>query len=389
MNEATKNMTPDLRWDPYFIRDGKEFTEFWQRYLSDGQHKLLYIIGVGFDPRMCEGLENILTIKNGSNSIDCMVIEFDEGPDSPSEKLRQLVSTNQTRLESLLGQTSNHSKKRINMWSQDGPGKRRVGSLEASKLISIYENIASYTDILVDVSSLPRSIYFSLIAKILYLLTPTATNPLPLPLPNLHVVVAENVEIDKEIKEVGIDDTANYVYGFGGIDLESTAQMPTMWVPILGEGKVSQLEHIYTLVNPDEICPVLPFPSSNPRRGDELLIEYRELLFDHWRIEPKNIIYVSEQNPFQAYRQIHRTIIHYTQALAPLGGCKAVISALSSKLLSIGALLAAIELKMSETYIGLANVEAQGYSLGNIENIDTTMSKKLYTLWLVGSCYEL
>jgi len=42
---------------------------------------------------------------------------------------------------------------------------------------------------------------------------------------------------------------------------------------------------LYFSYPPDEICPVLPFPALNPRRGDNLVLEYRDLLFDRLRID--------------------------------------------------------------------------------------------------------
>jgi hypothetical protein len=102
----------------------------------------------------------------------------------------------------------------------------------------------------------------------------------------------------------------------------------------------ARLEKIRTEVDPDEICPVIPFPSRDRRRGDGLIEEYRQLLFDDYRVEPANIIYASEYNPFEAYRQLFGVIVRYRDALRELGGCKVYVSPLSSKLLSVGALLA-------------------------------------------------
>jgi hypothetical protein len=115
-------------------------------------------------------------------------------------------------------------------------------------------------------------------------------------------------------------------------------------------------------------------------------MEYRELLFDQWRVEARNIIYASEQNPFEAYREVHRTVRHYNQALEPLGRCKAAVSAVSSKLLSLGALLVTYELKESGMSVSLAHVETQGYEISaqeKEEGIDD-----LFTLWIAGDCYE-
>ena len=135
--------------------------------------------------------------------------------------------------------------------------------------------------------------------------------------------------MDRSIQEEGIDDDASYMHGFAS-DLvqESTAAVPRVWIPVLGEGKEEQIIRLYDYVKPDEICPVLPSPSVNPRRADDLIAEYRAILFDRLRVEPQNIIYASEWNPFEVYRQIYRTMERYNSALQALDKCKIVVSAL-------------------------------------------------------------
>jgi hypothetical protein len=66
-----------------------------------------------------------------------------------------------------------------------------------------------------------------------------------------------------------------------------------------------------------------------------------------------------------------------------------VISANSSKLLSVGALLAAYELKCEGADIAIAHVEAHGYVLkGSYDDLNRLASEsRLQCLWLSGSCY--
>jgi hypothetical protein len=140
---------------------------------------------------------------------------------------------------------------------------------------------------------------------------------------------------------------------------------------------------------PDEISPVLPSPSVNARRSDNLLLEYRDLLFDRLRVEPRNFIYACERNPFEVYRQIRKAVLHYRDALRPLGDCKVVLSALSTKLLSVGALLVAYELKQARYDIGISDVECQGYTIeGASQSTQPAIQSELFGLWLWGECYE-
>jgi hypothetical protein len=205
---------------------------------------------------------------------------------------------------------------------------------------------------------------------------------------NLHVILSHSPALDGSIFEEGLEESAGYLHGFAAATLESesTSSQPKIWIPVLGKRQQAQLERIVQLVMPDEICPLLPSPALDPREGDSIMMEYRELLFDQLRIEPRNIIYAAESNPFEVYRQLMRSILHYHRALKPLGGCKVALSAMSSKLASIGVLLAAYELGRCnpKVSVGVAHVESQGY---RVDSAIPTTSTTMFTMCLSGECY--
>lgn len=370
--------TGSYRWDHYFLRRGNECSTFWKNYLSTSNRQLLFVLGLGFDLRMCFGLRMLMKASPGCVK-KCLLIEYDEGENSPSHQYKDRVKKNLDDLSGLMGKAGVIQKAQVSMWSTDR--KRRIGSRRASDTIQA-STIERFTDIILDISSMPRGIYFPIIAKILYLLDKTSGMGHSV---NLHVIVPEQISLDRNIQEEGIDDDASYMHGFtSDLVQESTASVPRIWIPVLGEGKEAQLIRLYDHVRPDEICPVLPSPSVNPRRADNLVAEYRELLFDRLRVEPPNFIYASEWNPFEVCRQIYRTVERYNDALKALGKCKVVVSALSSKLLSVGALLAAYETKRKGFMVGIAHVETHGYRIqGEIEPCDP----ELFTLWVAGECY--
>jgi hypothetical protein len=128
---------------------------------------------------------------------------------------------------------------------------------------------------------------------------------------------------------------------------------------------------------------VLPSPAKDPRRGDNLIKEYQEFLFNEMDIDPRTLVFAAEQNPFEVYRTLRNVVLHYQDSFGPLGGCRVALSALSSKLMSLGALMAAYELKQSGCQIAVAHVESHGYSLGN-----RALDSELFGLWLAGECYE-
>ena len=314
--------------------------------------------------------------------LSVVVLVFDEGPTSPSRKYDELVRKNIGTLTKMVtaGQVQERT---ITMFSSEG---RRITSRSAESVFRSVDEFMGFSDIFVDVSSLPRSVYFPVVAKILHLLDGVKDGAAP----NLFVLVSESAELDRRIMEEGIDEDADYIHPFrGSVERQSAAGRPKVWFPLLGENQRIQLTRINDLINPAEICPLLPSPAVDPRRGDNLVVEYQELLFDQLRVETRNFIYASETNAFEAYRQWRRAILHYAEALEPLGGSNAVISANSSKLLSVGALLAAYELKCDGADIAIAHVEAHGYVLNDSDDdLDRLASEsRLQCLWLSGRCY--
>jgi len=373
-----------LRWDPSVMIRGNKTSEFWKEHFKDGSRKLLFILGKGFDIRMNIAVKELVT-NSPAVDIKCWMIEFDEGSGSTSTKYQPYVDENLTELETLLTGRNLVSKK-ISLWSSKGKGKRkRIGDRQAAQILNSYDQIASFTDIIIDISALPRGVYFSLVGKFLTFIDMYGSGKTP----NLFVVVAENAEVDIKIREKGIDEDVGYLHGFGGtIELTSESEEPVIWFPILGEDKIEHLDKAYGHIRPNEICPVLPFPSKNPRRSDTLIKDYHQLLFDKLNIEPQNIMYVPEQNPFEAYIRLTKAITNYNESLAPLDGCKAVISTFSSKLLSIGTLMTAYDL-INEIGVGVLNVDSQGYEIESFESLKKLKeASELFVIWLTGEPYN-
>ncbi len=370
------------RWGTYVHEVGPALVNLLREQSTKREKakKVCLILGRGFDPRMLGGLQVLRQVFDPTELV-AIVLVFDEGPTSPSRRYDALVQENLAKLNGFIpsGQIED---RQIHMFSAEG---RRVTSRSAEAAFRSPSELQEFSDIFVDVSSLPRSVYFPVVAKLLFLLDGMDG----MRSPNLFVLVSESAALDGRIVEEGIDEDAGYIHPFrGGVDRESAAGLPRVWFPLIGESQHLQLTRIYDLINPAEICPLLPSPSVDPRRADNLVMEYREILFDRLRVETRNFIYASETNPFEVYRQLRRSILRYGDALKPLGGSNAVISANSSKLLSVGALLAAYELKRAGVDIAIAHVETHGYTLNGSADINLLADEsRLYGLWLSGDCY--
>ena len=258
---------------------------------------------------------------------------------------------------------------------------RRVASHRAADAFSNVSEIEPYTDIVVDVSGMPRSIFFPLVARILHFIDEFQQDK---DSPNLFLFVAEDPDLDAAISQEGIEEFADFVAMFRGtFDQEAYANLHKVWIPILGENRLIQLNRIYELVKPDEICPLLPSPAKNPRRADNLIQQYHDFLFSEMGVDPRDLVFVAKQNPFEVYRTLRQVTLHYQDAFDPLGGCQVALSALSSKLMSLGALMAAYDLRQSGQKIAVAHVDSPQYNL-DMHQLDS----ELCGLWIAGECYE-
>jgi hypothetical protein len=315
-----------LRWDPYQLYVGHNFDTFWADCLKDGKGKLLFLVGRGFDVRANVIPDRIV----GLGKVEALhgwLLTYRNGqPESEFTQKRVEANVKAFTKTFEAGLTDIEIKMR-------GAGNTNVTSRNTRTAVSRRNELAQYTDLIIDISAMPRTVALTAIAQLIALLDEIVQNDGPSV--NLHVAVAESITADRGAASGSLSDTVTSLVGFSGqLTSESSANVPRVWFPVLGEGQAARLERIRAELDPDEICPTIPFPSRDPRRGDRLIEEYRQLLFDDFRIEPANILYASEYNPFEAYRQLYGAIDRYRDALRELGGCKAFVSPLSSKLLS-------------------------------------------------------
>lgn len=375
--------TRSYLWNNYFLRYGDEFENFWKKYLY-AEKNILFILGCGFDPRMCDGLQILLNNKS-SSGISCLAIDYNEGPSSPSDAHYADKKANMDNLRLIANGKTGLEVKTVLLRDRK---QDFVGPRNTTKLFSDIDELKGYSDIVIDISALPLSVYFPLIAKILHILDTAKLKNNP-KIPNLHIIVSENILIDQYILQQELDDEAILVYPFmSNLETENPEKIPRIWIPVLGENQTMQMEKISTLINPDEICPILPSPSLDPRRGDNIILEYRKT-FDKLGVSSQNIIYGAEQNPFELYREILSTIHRYRSSLQSLGTCKIALSVLSSKLMSISALLAAYESKKNDLDVGIAQVFSKGFTMKKeLITDDIKANSELFSLCIFGECYN-
>lgn len=368
------------KWKDYVLTQHRQFDDFWAAHFAERERNVLVIAGVGFDPRATLVSERLLAA-GGVGRRECWGIELPSTQSAGSWQ-GNAAGGNRDQLLALYGDDS------ISLHHIDlVDGQRRIGGRQAAALI-VLDDIAAYTDIVLDISALPRGVHMSLLGKLLFLADERGFGG------NIHLCVAENPQLDEFISEVDIDEVAHFAHGFAkALSAEADLHIPRLLMPMLGIGRREHLNRVIELVNPDAIYPIFPSPAANPRQADILYGEYAPTLLgeadDPRTIDPRRIIFVCESNPFEACREITRAACGYTETLETLGGTRIAIAPLSTKLLAVGAVLAAHQFRGTGVDISIANVDANAYDFdgASTDPEQARDAARLHALWLTGECY--
>jgi len=345
-----------MLWDHYVFRRGDGVHELWDDLLKDRPVNLLYIAGRGFDVRAQSVMRDFVAGQQGAGrqtvSAKLLLLGF-HGYELDAD-IEALTQENAGALEAIfapLGKTVT-----VTIARREGEEEASASDALRQRVKAVLDEIAGKTDIILDVSSLPRATYLALLTNILHRLVPAKVpaegteHPLYAGGVNFQVLVAEDAKLDGQIRA---EDPSNDLVNIPGFlatwQLESVQDWPLVWFPVLGEGRVNQLQKIGGSIPAEaEVCPVVPHPSKDPRRADRLLVEYREPLFDSRKTPTSNILYAQEAQPFEAYRQILGAMKRYQNSMSILGGCRLVMSPLGSKLITLGTGLACFEMRPTD-----------------------------------------
>jgi hypothetical protein len=356
------------RWSDYVHVRDEEVAEMWAEAARG--RRSVYILGEGFDPRMPLGISR--AVESGVFD-ELSVLSLGLAPPGGTSERALRAQENVERLgEIVAGAGLAHERIPYpNVEQRRALARLLLGAVLKNDLFRRADHVV------IDISALPVGVYFGLIKGLLNMSDKGELAA------ELQICVAENVEIDRRIAGRGGVATPAPMLGFSfGIELDPDAQRPLLvWAPLLGEGAAPQMEALAERLQPDEICPVLPFPARNPRRADDLLLEMRGLLVDRLGVEPSNYIYADERNPFDLYRALTRLQDRYRSALQPVGETSVVLSLHSSKSLSLGALLAAYEHELPAF-----NAEPDHYGFtGEDRAGELSAQSELSGVWLVGT----
>ena len=155
-------------------------------------------------------------------------------------------------------------------------------------------------------------------------------------------------------------------------------------ISLLGENGWEKWDKIMKNFTPEEVYPVIPYPSLDPFRSDSIIKEYQELFKQEDAKD--NIIYAHERNPFELYKLLSRFIQSEDEILGKVNkkACYG-IALLSSKLLSVGALLTAIENPME---VAIYNVISRDYGIEEMDFDEMNTKSSTFLMWIKGDAYN-
>ena len=363
MNSATADQMLRRRWDPCIAHRGAEVEAFVDNYFARADRTPLLVAGAGFDPRTRVVAKALC---NASSNISALLIK-ELRPDAPTDQSTR-ARTNTSALANVLGEQTLLP---IDIFGPDGAV---VGGRNAVSALST-QSLETATDVIVDVSALSVGTSFPII-RYFFELAVSDRGP-----PNLHLFVTHDPSLDDGIRPVS-SESPDYVHGFrGNSTLSTTADSARLWLPQLSSGRRVALERLYAFVEPHDTCPILPFPAREPRLGDVLAEEYLAEFENTWSVDTRNIMYADEGDPLDLYRTILRLGDFRQQVFAESGGSMLVLSPLGSKVMALGALLAALERDLP-----VAHIEPISYRID--DSLPTTVNDPdIIHIWLEGDAY--
>lgn len=371
----TPEVSPQRRWDDHVLgrsdrRYGFDFEEILKAAVRPGSSSL-YVMGLGFDPRATVAFQTAAPLLPPGSRVLAIVPKATSGGSSRESVFQK---SNEVRALEIAASCS------LDLEIIQPNPKAKDTRFHGIWLVRELRDRPEWRTphVVVDISSLPSAIFFALIRAWLV----ERTTDL-----QLQVVAAESHHLDDLILDSGAL-SPQFLPGFtkhGSLDeLEPGTRI---WIPVLGKGRLAQMEAIGTAFTPHDICPVVPFPAPDPRRGDSLVAEYGEFLFETLNVDAQKFIYADGSNPFDLYKVLMTISERYKRALRPLGQPIIVPSTHGSKLLSLGVLLGAFEAELSVVNAG-APVSTLSDEADD-ESIRALASESQQTcLWLAGEPYE-
>ena len=360
------------RWSRCVDHRGEQVREFVEHYFADTSRHVLLVAGAGFDPRSIE-IATLLNSTLRSRMTGLLIRE--ERPDSEPT----LTALAEAHLETLCVFLQDYTIEHVQVFDTDGdgtsaPGRHVVSGRYVATLAQRLD-LTGITDVVVDFSALSIGTSFPLTRALLVRLGQQAGV-------NLHAMVTISPFTDDSI----LPQPSSFVgpvHGFQGRwGIDQTAGAAKLWLPQLRLGQRRVLEDLYTMIRPDDVVPVLPFPShNNPRLADTLIEHYAHEVEERWAVDPRNVVFAADGHPLDFYRTVLRIDDVRRPVFESTIGSLVVLSPLGGKALALGTMMAAIERDLPVMY-----VEALGYRLAS-DGPTAFSDDDFVHVWLSGDAY--
>lgn len=355
-------MSSSRRWDPVVSAEGRVAEDQLREHLSREGASVLLIAGAGFDPRTPLFAEQLAAW--GVNRRAYFVRENRDSSTQP----HAAAEAHASRLREAV---SDFDELDISIFDAGAV----VGGRNIVRAIN-RAGVGGATDVIVDISALSVGTAFPLVRYLVELHDGSVGSRSDW---NLHVVTMHDPALDSRIRGVPAYEP-DYVHGFrGGATLDENSNAARLWLPQLTSGQRSTLAALHTFIEPDDTCPILPFPSAAVREGDDLVAEYTEQLIDGWSFDPRNLVLAAEDDPTDLYRTLLTLSDLRADVFREAGGSLLVLSPVGSKVTALGALMAALEHDLPVVYLEASEYEFDG---GQQEGSET-----LIHVWLEGDPY--
>lgn len=353
-------------WNNCITHDDDAVGGFIDSYFGKDDRKCLFVGGAGFDPRASKVAEQLSAVMGDRLSGVLIREERTEASDT----LRERADANEATM-CALGKTFTVLDVRIFDPADNAP----VGGQKIVDALRRFDLPIDVTDVVLDMSALSTGISFPAARYLLEICESRADL-------NFHIMISSNPELDARI--VGEPYSApSMVRGFSGPGSTSRLPIARVWLPQLAAGRMPTLQKIIAAQDsPYKICPILPFPARNPRRADDLLSEFRELLDDR-TVDVRDFLYVSERNPLDTFRKLSMLKQRYDRTMEDVYQPELLLSPLGSKVMAVGAMMAAIEHDLPVQHVENVRYDFDpDRSLPSGEPVDVTVH-----IWLHGPIY--
>lgn len=377
------------RWDRYLFFDQENEIIKIFNFLQSKQ--VLFIFGKGFDPRLINIL-NLLEKTSLCKTAHALIITYDPNDSSiPSvdKNISKITKIFKNRIETISLSTS-----QLDYNSEIVITEIANSSQDFKRVLQKYEHV------ILDITAFPRAIFSILTTTFLRMSSGNITRF------NFHIMVSENSEIDSQIQTIPTSHSPDFLRSLNAEITRSdlnNRKYNIVWLPFLEYDKSQHIKSLIEFLEPVHTVPVLPFPSMDVKKSDNLIIEYNDHFFASTHSSRESILtttnitkilYVNERNPFQVYRKIRNLCFAYQKTFNPLDQeTKIVLSNMSSKLVTLGSLLAAndsIDVTTQKNTIAMTYfTDLQYRPETNLEKSNLIPESKTYLLWITGSPYEI